>query len=312
MTTLHQTTQQPDRRKIQTSKMPKLTFVLIFIALIISVITAEKVKPPIVYLNKCCPLSQQLDETKNCVVGGTDRWVPAILMISQKRTFTPLGQAPKFFRIQEGARPTNCTADLQLYTGQFLVLSDGLLYIQEINKHFEGQHFCVDKDVALVCNPPPLPNNVSMAGILGSGIKAAAATLPATSKLRKCCGPNAVYDKSLKNCFSLNEGSVHSRRLVTNSSSIEVIYGFPRCKADAQYTMVGSYFDDNFDAASGVFRLASGRIFSSAEFCVEHTVEDDVYADVHAFTCADQFIQMDPISVEATDQKVSHPFTIIY
>lgn len=299
----------PDRRKIPTKmQLSIFTFVLFLITLATSVSAAEKIKPPApVYLNKCCPLSQQLDESKNCVVGGTDRWVPSILMISQQRYFTPAGQAPRFFRIQEGVRPTNCTSDLQLYTGsQLVVSSDGLLFVQEIAKKFEGSNFCVDKDVALVCNPPPIPpDNLSIAGLPGSGFTAAASQ-PAKSKLRKCCGPNTVYDKKAKNCFGLSEGSAHNGRVVTNSSRIDVIYGFPRCKADTQqYTMVGSYRDDNFDESNGVFRLDSGRIFHSAEFCVEHTVEDDAYADVHAFTCADQFVQMDPIQVEATDQQVS-------
>lgn len=313
MHTIPNTPLRPDRRKPQSTKISLFATFSLFLILTIATSTtaAEKIKSPApVYLNKCCPLGQQLDETKNCVVGGTDRWVPAILLINQQRTFTPAGQAPRFFRIQEGIRPANCTADLQLYTGsQLLVSSDGLLFVQEIAKKFEGYNFCVDKDAALVCNPPPIqrtPDNMAMAGVPGSGIAAAAAgPLPATSKLRKCCGPNTVYDRTEQNCVGLSEGSPHYGRVVTNSSRIEVIYGFPRCKADAQYTMVGSYRDDNFDEANGVFRLDSGRIFSSTEFCVEHTVKDDEYADVHAFTCADQFIKMDPISVEASDQEVS-------
>lgn len=226
----------------------------------------------------------------------------------------PKGEAPRFFRIQEGVRPANCTSELQLFSGnQLIVSSDGRLYVHEISKNFDGPNFCVDKDVALVCNRSlvqPSPNNLSMAGI-GSGISAAAATLPTKSKLRKCCGPNAVYDKSKQSCVGLSEGSVHQGRVVTNYSGVDMIYGFPQCKSDAQFTMVGAYRDEDFNDSTGVFKLNTGRIFSSSEFCVEHTVADDVYGDVHAFTCADQFVQMDPISVEATDQQVNNLFFLI-
>lgn len=313
-------------------------------------VAAEKVKPPAtVYLKKCCPLGQKLDASQSCVVGGTDKWVPSVLLITRGKLYTPIGEAPRFFRIVESAQPANCSAPLELYTGALVISSNGSLFVQELSRTFSAPDFCVDKDAALVCNPPaiippamddkqqatiagnalaPLPpsevgassgdipsNMLHTAGGVGfammsaSGAAAAAAAAATRRpKLRKCCGPRYVYDRNQSNCVSLSADSPHLQRVITNTTAADVIYGFPRCE-NTFYTMVEPFRDEQFDGRSGAVRMPStGRTFTSAEFCVEHTVDDRVYADVHVFTCAENFGQQEPEWATGGDKEVSKAF----
>lgn len=282
---------------------------------------AEKVKPATVLLKKCCPLGQWLDASQSCVVGGTDKWVPNILLISRGKLYTPMGEAPRFFRILDGVQPADCSVPLELYTGPIVVSSNGSLFVQEISASFGPAQFCVDKDAALVCQPPPagseaaatataqtppadIPSNMLHTG----GIVKASAPMR-RPKLRKCCGPDYVYDRSQANCKPLDEDSPHRRRTVTNSTAVDVIYGFPRCvRSGALYTMVEGFRDENLDVLTASVRLAGvgGRSFAPAEFCVEHTVNDTVYADVHVFTCAEHFGQQEPEWATGGDKEVSY------
>lgn len=297
---------------------------------------AEKVKPPAtVYLKKCCPLGQKLDASQSCVVGGTDKWVPSVLLISRGKLYTPIGEAPRFFRIVEATRPTNCSAPLELYTGALVVSSNGSLFVQELSRTFGAADFCVDKDAALVCNPPadevlqaaPLPpqdvagvgansssddipsNMLHTAGgglaMMAKASGAAVAAVARRPKLRKCCGPRYVYDRNQSNCVSLAADSPHLQRRITNTTTADVIYGFPRCE-QTYYTMVEPFRDEQFDAQSGAVRMpTTGRTFTSAEYCVEHTVDDRVYGDVHVFTCAENFGQQEPQWSTGGDKEVS-------
>lgn len=283
---------------------------------------AEKVKPPKVNLKKCCPLGQQLDSAQNCVPGSTDKWVPNILLVTRGKMYTPMGEAPRFFNILYGVRPADCAAALEMYTEALVVSSNGTLFVQEIAKSFLAADFCVDKDVALVCNPPAtvdasavsaarppiagadIPANMLHAA--GISMASMTATLP-RAKLRKCCGLSYVYDRNQTNCVALADDSPHAARQVTNrtAATVDMIYGFPRC-AKAVYTIVESFRDGDFDLSSGTVRLTgTGRSFAPAEFCVEHTVDDLVYADVHVFTCAEHFAQQEPEWATGGDKEVS-------
>lgn len=306
---------------------------LLVLALATGASAAEKVKPATVLLKKCCPLGQWLDASQSCVVGGTDKWVPSILLVTRGKLFTPMGEAPRFFRILEGVQPANCSEPLELFTGPVVVSSNGTLFVPEIDASFPPADFCVDKDAALVCKRPPagseeaaaaaaapsppadIPSNMLHTGGMVKASVAAVAVTVRRPKLRKCCGPNYVYDRNQTNCKPLDESSPHWRRAVTNSTAVDVIYGFPRCvRIGALYTMVEAFRDENLDAQTGAVRTATGgrtgggRTFTPTEFCVEHTVDDTVYADVHVFTCADHFGTQDPEWATGGDKEVSDWF----
>lgn len=275
---------------IRRDAMPNL-FILFLTSAILLSWTSSNVAlsgrvPPRVTINKCCRVGEQMDKTKQCYVGGTEKWVPPVWLLNKKGYFMPKGEAPKFFSIQEETIP-KC-AELELFTGasQFAIFSNGTLFISEKSLSVSTEDYCVEKDLALVCLPTPIISNAD------------SLTAPSTklSKVKKCCGQNSMYDKAIENCVSLVEGHPVQSQSVINLTSVDILYGFPECITNSQYTRVGNFNVNNFDDSTGTYRLESGEEFIWNDYCLEHTAAD-LNTNVNVFTCAEHFSSPDSVPV---------------
>lgn len=240
--------------------------------------------PTPVTINKCCRLGEGMDTHSQCNVGGTDMWVPHVYLINKATWFMPKGEAPRFFKIKEGIKPTTCI-EPELYVGstEVVLFSNGSLYIRERNLLVSGDDYCVEKDMALVCLRRP----------------AGANSLTAPSKLtkvKKCCFEDQAYREDNFGCAKLESGHhVLSKRIV-NSTAVDVVYGFPKCDNNS-FTVAGKFHSFNFNETSGTVTLTSGREILSGNYCLDHIVNDDVDSSVNIFTCADHNIDPETVPI---------------
>ncbi|KAL5291400.1 hypothetical protein ACFFRR_010666 [Megaselia abdita] len=227
-------------------------------------------------LNKCCRLGEFLDQSKQCVAGNSELWVPRIYMINQKKIFEPQGSNPKFFTIEENKKPEHCHS-LELFGGSetFVIFSNATLFIFETNHYFSPENYCVDKEVALICIPKP--ENDSL-------------TAP-RSKVRKCCQPNQVYDETKKTCVT-SSSSVKEEAIV-DSNNVEIIYGFPsECSS---YAITGEFHMDSLDTSSGNLTLNPTKNFTNADYCLEHAYQSSE-VKLKIFTCSHHFQGQLPVN----------------
>ncbi|KAJ6645899.1 putative G-protein coupled receptor Mth-like 1, partial [Pseudolycoriella hygida] len=234
--------------------------------------------PPIVTLNKCCRLGEGMDNYTQCNIGGTEMWVPHVYLINKKTYFMPKGEAPRFFKIKEGTKPTTC-AEPELFVGAavFVLFSNGSMYVSEKARFVSGDNFCVEKDMALVCFPSPESAN--------------SLTAPAKlTKVKKCCGVQSVYQENVANCVVLNDGHDLISKKIINSTAVEIVYGFPKCEGNHRYTVAGKFHSEKFDEITGTVTLETGKEFGYKDYCLEHTLSD-MDSNVNIFTCADHFPQ---------------------
>lgn len=248
--------------------------------------------PPIVQVNKCCRIGEYLDRTKNCVVGGTEKWVPFVFMISKKTHFKPVGDAPRFFRIKERTLPNTCS-DPELFVGSnnIVIFSNGSLFLYEKSIFVPPGDYCAEQEAALVCFAPV------------QGMDSLIAPKKLT-KVMKCCGPDYIYDEANGTCLPQKEvqGDGFNVRIV-NSSNVEVVYGFPEC--DLRYALVGKFRDEMLNDETGSLILDSGKVMGPSEFCLEHTVgkdhnpaKDSLFVNI--FTCSEHFT----VAVPSPDQNL--------
>ncbi|XP_037910901.1 probable G-protein coupled receptor Mth-like 1 isoform X2 [Hermetia illucens] len=233
-------------------------------------------------INKCCRIGEHLDQASSCIAGGSEKWVPQVYLINRKTTFEPRGEAPKFFRIQENTFPKTCQ-EPELFTGSsnVIIFSNGSLYLFEKNSLFAPEDYCAERDAALVCSP----HQKHRADWLIAPRKLA--------KVHKCCGMNSAYNEENVTCLFYSDPK-HPlyRARVTNSTNVEIIYGFPTCTVG--HVIVGKYQDDLLNMESGQLTLESGKQLGPPDFCLEHTIEKDPVIDtdvthVKIFACSEQF-----------------------
>lgn len=239
-----------------------------------------------VTINKCCRLGEGMDTARQCNIGGTEMWVPHVYLLNKKVYFMPKGEAPRFFKIKEGTKPITCD-EPELFVGStdFVLFSNGSLFISEKAQLVSGDDFCVEKDMALVCFPRPVGAN--------------SLTAPAKlTKVKKCCGAKSVYQEEIANCIPLDDGhQLLSKRLV-NSSAVDIVYGFPKCDDNYRYTVAGKFHSNNFDETTGIVTLDTGREFANSEYCLEHTL-NDINSNVNIFTCAQHFSDPETVPIKA-------------
>lgn len=261
---------------------------LLFVLILCADYVCSGRTPIPVTINKCCRLGEGMDTASQCNIGGTDMWVPHVYLLNKKMYYMPKGEAPRFFKIKEGTKPNTCK-DPELFVGStdFVLFSNGSLFISEKAQFVSGDDFCVEKDMALVCFPRPEGAN--------------SLTAPAKlTKVKKCCGVNSVYQKNISNCVVLEDGhKVLSKNLI-NSSAVDIVYGFPKCDEKHRYTVAGKFHSDNFDETTGSVTLDTEekRKFLNSEYCLEHTL-NDINSNVNIFTCAEDFSDPAPVSIIA-------------
>ncbi|XP_037052450.1 probable G-protein coupled receptor Mth-like 1 isoform X2 [Bradysia coprophila] len=246
--------------------------------------------PVPVTINKCCRLGEGMDPNRQCNIGGTEMWVPHVYLLNKKTYFMPKGEAPRFFKIKEGTKPATCN-DPELFVGStdFVLFSNGSLFISEKAQLVSGDDYCVEKDMALVCFPRP------------EGANSLTAPIKLT-KVKKCCGVQSVYHEELANCIVLEDGhDVLSKKLI-NSSAVDIVYGFPKCESNHRYTVAGKFQTNYFDESDGSVTSETGRKFPYSEYCLEHTL-NDIDSNVDIFTCAEQFSGPETVPVKTYDVR---------
>ncbi|XP_075155410.1 adhesion G-protein coupled receptor methuselah-like 1 [Haematobia irritans] len=231
----------------------------------------QRMPPPRVVLNKCCHFGEYLDNTKTCVAGASDKWIPLIYLINRKDHFRPQGSSPKFITFQDNIFPisqardineaqdessVDCTVeDLALFTGnnKFVIFSNGSLYLSERSVLMPPSRYCVDLQAALVCLPKPKNPEPLL-------------------KLKKCCGPHGIYDNQKKMCHFNATRNNQMDLMLPENVTYQTVYGFPECHEESvKYAIAGDWSAGNLlSDTTGHLHLPNHRVnLSSSDYCLE-------------------------------------------
>lgn len=245
--------------------------------------------PPQAEVNKCCRIGEQLDKnTRQCSIDGNNQWWPLIYLIVKQTYYSPRGEAPRFLHARELKQPM-CDKP-ELFINSMALFSNGSLFLLERNAFIEPDNFCVDKDAALVCFPRP------------QGVDSLRAPIKLT-KIRKCCGHRSVYNTKDNTCISVEEGhDLINKKLISNSSTVDYLFGFPTCSVTNHFTIAGKFNEEHLNLETGSLTLNSGRQFKWDEFCLEHTITDIDEPYVNVFTCAEHLAVADTIPAPKRQQ----------
>lgn len=262
-----------------------ITIILTMIGAFLKSSTVVAIRAPsAIFVNKCCRMGDHLDVNQQCEFGGTDQWWPIIFLILKLTYFEPHGEAPRFMKIRESSFPQCEHPEFEFGNDKMALFSNGTLYLFQKNVFLDSNNFCIDKDAAAFCLPI-----VNGANSLTAPKK--------LSKLRKCCGLQAAYFKSANTCVPVQQNhDVLRRKLISNSSVVDMVYGFPDCKISKHFTIAGHFKESNLELSTGSLTLDSGRQFEWDEYCLEHTVKDTESSYVSVFTCAEDFTVADTVT----------------
>lgn len=260
-----------------------------------STVLPPRIPPPQVKLNKCCRYNEHMNLNQTCVMGNSELWVPMIFLINRRRYFTPQGGKPKFMTFQENVLPVvdeyssnsmqdmdteqkgKCTSEeLEFFSagGNYLIFSNGSLFLGERKQFIEPQRYCVDRNGVLVCFPRDRNEKQRI-------------------QVKKCCGWNGIYDAAKKQCIfpgsSGDTNIVPPAELPLNTSLYETIYGFPTChQKTVPYAIAGDWNESQMDVEHGHLKLAHKQI-ATGDYCLEHLLEKDAIAAIKIFTCLHHF-----------------------
>lgn len=247
------------------------------IALTIAFIVSQPVDcvrppPPMIVVNKCCRIGEQLNGNRRCLVGGTEKWWPNIYLLLKEKFYTPHGDAPRFLKVREQYIPVCENMDLVTGVNKVVLFSNGSLLVSERGKFIDRNSYCIDQDAALVCLPRPH----------GADTQVAPVTL---TKINKCCpGNHLVYSEG--KCIALTtDHELFAKGIVSNATEIDLVFTFPKCNND-DYTIAGQFNEDRLDLSTGSLTLGSSRQYQSNEYCLEHDINQLDPSTVNVFTCA--------------------------
>ncbi|XP_073829538.1 adhesion G-protein coupled receptor methuselah-like 1 [Musca autumnalis] len=252
--------------------------------------------PKRVELNKCCLFAEYLDKTKTCVAGATDKWVPLIYLINRKTYYMPQGSSPKFITFQDNVFPisqarnindqtetdddddnVSCTVDdLFLYTGtnNFVIFSNGSLFLPDRVVSIPPHRYCVDQQAALVCFPKPKHPEPTL-------------------QLKKCCGPHGIYDNKHKRCHLDGARNNQLNLSLAENVTYKTIYGFPECNEGSKiYAIAGDWTPEQLlSDETGHFHLPHHQKNLSAEdYCLENLRTDkNGVEEIKVFACLHHF-----------------------
>lgn len=240
-------------------------------------------------VNKCCRIGEHLDKvTRQCSIGDNEQWWPLIYLVVKQKYFEPRGDAPRFLHLRENVQPACKTPDL--FVNNMALFSNGSLFLLERNAFIEHENFCLDKDTALVCFPRP------------QGVDLLRAPIKLT-KIRKCCGHRSVYNTKENTCVSVEEGhELINKKLISNSSTVDFLFGFPICSVTNHFTIAGKFIEEHLNLETGSLTMNSGRQFKWDEYCLEHTITDIDEPYVNVFTCAEHLAVADTIPAPKRQQ----------
>lgn len=283
----------------------KRTFLSVILIFIVNEIGIEHVSgvrppPPTVEINKCCRIGETMDRNKQCTIGGagTDQWWPLIYLIAKGNYFAKHGEAPRFLRAREFTRPTCENAELIL--NQIAVFSNGSLFLSERNSFIDRNDYCIDKDVALVCLP-----QAHSADSLKTSIK--------LTKIRKCCSLNSIYLAHAKTCAQSEKENPRNLFEVTNTSNIDLVYGFPICKglATNNYVIADQFREHNLNIENGTYLIEhSHKILTNHEFCIDHSIGNLITANV--FACDELVAVKEAPEIKIEEVCITRAFLFFY
>lgn len=212
--------------------------------------------PSPVEVNKCCRMGETLDRDGLCSNGeAVDHWWPPIYLIQKQSYFPKQGEAPRFLRAREYKRPVCENPDL--ISNSIALFSNGSLFLGERSLFIDVENYCIDKDVALVCLP-----NLKSADSLKTPIK--------LTKIRKCCSLN-FYLTHAQTCVPKSEETPQELFGTKNTSSIDLVYGFPRCSSN-KYVIADQFHENNLSIDNGTYILENThKTLTNDEFCIDHS-----------------------------------------
>lgn len=273
---IHHYSSDPIDRNSAMKKLSSLCLIVFVLAICpLCVVNAAK-PPPLVAVNKCCRLGEQLERNGQCTVGSMEQlWWPRIYMIMKQSFFEPIGDAPRFFKVRELSKPFCASPELIIDSHSMALFSNGSLYLIERGKQINADNFCVDKGMAIICDPKVQHSNEVNEHFY-------------RTKIHKCCPRNAIYEPN-SSCVTLHDGhAILKRKFLENSTNEpDYRYGFPQCSSNTNdnIAIVGKFNETKFDETTGNLTLAEG-VFQSDQFCLEH-FNDTGSVNVHVFTCAE-------------------------
>lgn len=239
-----------------------------FIAIIIIMWSSDAVRPPkTIVTNKCCDAGERLSENYECVIDTNDDWWPSIFMIKKKEYFPYKGRAPKFINFQK-LRPSCENTEIYMGQNKLALFSNGTLYLLDKDKFIDPQHFCIDRDAAIVCES----NKNTLNSIQTTKL----------SKIRKCCVKHNSYSASIGTCAPTDGFNF-------NDTQYDIVFGFPECKVSNLVKISESFNESNFDRDSQSLTLETGHKLWWQHFCVDHFIDNKTEKLPHigVFTCAD-------------------------
>ncbi|XP_034475413.1 probable G-protein coupled receptor Mth-like 1 [Drosophila innubila] len=266
--------------------------------------SAGQSRPPRVTLNKCCHQGEYLNvTTRMCIAGASERWVPLVFLVQQRRFFKPEGDRPRFIKFLPNVQP-NCQEQgkkLEHFSSRqanVFLFQNGTMSVRERGIHVEPINYCVDQDVALVCvDHEPIPaNKERMPGDSQStDDQSASMTSSSTLRMRKCCGKRGIYDSSVKSC-TLQTPSDSNGQLQLEPQlplgSYQTTYGLPECQGNGSgygygYAIAGDWHEATLNRTTGSLHMMHTNL-SAMQYCLEHTERP---GEVKIIACTQHFAQ---------------------
>ncbi|KAM8721153.1 hypothetical protein ACLKA7_007082 [Drosophila subpalustris] len=259
--------------------------------------TSGQSRPPRVSLNKCCHQGEFWNvTTEMCIAGASERWVPLVFLVQQRRFYTPEGDKPRFIKFLPNVRP-NCQERGQKMEhfssrqANVFLFPNGTMSVRERGIHVEPINYCVDQDVALVCvDNEPLPaNKERMPGDAKPTDEQNVSM--STLRMRKCCGKRGIYDSSVKSC-TLQTPTDSNGQLQLGPQlplgSYQTTYGLPECLGKGSgYAIAGDWHEATLNRSTGSLQMAHTNL-SALQYCLEHTERP---GEVKIIVCTQHFAQ---------------------
>lgn len=253
----------------------------LFIALIVFVVlrnsAAISSKKNGIVVNKCCGMGKRLTaENYACINDDSDKWWPLIVLVKSKNQtyFKPKGAAPKFMKYHE-QRPSCKKPEYYIGAEKLALFTNGFLYLSETDKSYEPNNYCIDRDIAIVCDP-----DVNSPDAL--------IQTKQRSKIRKCCVKNEIYKLHENTCIPSN-GTLNDEQFVLNSTQNDILFGFPDCKISKFFTIAERFKESSLDRNTNRLVLESKREVDWQNYCLEHVHDNasDSRLQLSVFTCVD-------------------------
>lgn len=236
-----------------------------------------------VKINKCCRIGDSLKNDKQCVVGGgSAKWAPRVYMPMKQTFYNVSGELPRFMKADEEVFPRSCK-DPEYFGGpnKFIVMSNGSLFVTEKNVIVSPEHYCVEKDSALVC----------FEDVLGDPEQLVEATKAV--KVKKCCGPKQAYkEKSNIPCVDLSQNDPLYHKKFIEEYRVDLSYAFPECSSN-EFAIAGPFHQSNFDPETGNLKSNTGKTFSSLQYCLDYILGEERVLQM--FTCSEHFAKATPV-----------------